>query len=90
MTSPNDDYDDDYGDDYAAADVTSGGGAHAAPKPSEPVAVTNAVNVLVTALVGAGWFTIDNTVINAILTVVGAAIAVFTTMKARAKVTPIE
>lgn len=75
-------------DGTQAYDAGHPGGPEVAARPGEPVAVANTINVLVTALVGAGWVTIDNTTINAILTAIGAIIAVVTTIKARSKVTP--
>ncbi len=63
---------------------------HAAPETSpapQPVAISQAVNALVVALVSAGWFTLDSAVINALITIIGAIVVIATTLKARASVT---
>ncbi|MBC8091364.1 MAG: hypothetical protein H7Y15_05370 [Pseudonocardia sp.] len=55
-------------------------------RPPEPVAISQAVGVLLATLVAAGWFTIDSVWINVVLTAVGAAATIAATLKARSAV----
>lgn len=63
------------------------------PQPSlfgaEPVAVTEAIRVVLMAAVAAGWLTLPSTVIDAIITITGAVLSVGMSIWARAHVTPV-
>jgi hypothetical protein len=59
-------------------------------KPShEPVAYSNAVNVILTALVSVGWLTVPNATVDAIATAVGAVGAMVVAFVARASAKPL-
>lgn len=56
--------------------------------PAEPVAAASAVQVLIGAGVTAGWFVATDPVIPVLLSVAGAAAAVYTWLTARGWVKP--
>lgn len=65
-----------------------------APAPAttgttEPVAIAEGVRALLVAIVATGWVVIPDTTINIIVSVVGFAISVVSTILARRKVVPL-
>jgi hypothetical protein len=65
-----------------------------APAPAktgttEPVALAEGVRALLVAIVAAGWVVIPDTTINIVVSVVGFAISVASTILARRKVIPL-
>lgn len=56
---------------------------------SEPVAIAEAVRALLVAIVTTGWVVIPDTTINIVVSVVGFAISVVSTILARRKVVPL-
>lgn len=56
---------------------------------AEPVALAEAVRLLLAALVTAGWITIDSATTNWITTVVGLVASVVATVWTRRRVTPV-
>lgn len=56
---------------------------------SEPVAIAEAVRALLVAIVTTGWVVIPDTTINIIVSVVGFAGSVVSTILARRKVVPL-
>lgn len=58
-------------------------------KPSlEPAAYAEAARLVVAALVGLGWITLDDNTLNAIVTGVGAVASIVLTVVVRRNVTP--
>lgn len=55
---------------------------------SEPVAVAEAVRAVVLAGVAIGWVTLDDTAVEAVVTVAGALISLGLTLWARSRVSP--
>jgi hypothetical protein len=65
-----------------------------APTPAktgntEPVAIAEGVRALLVAIVATGWVVIPDTTINIIVSAVGVAISVASTILARRKVVPL-
>lgn len=56
---------------------------------AEPASLAEAVRVLLAALIGAGWLTIDSATVNWIVTVVGLLASVAATVWTRRRVTPV-
>jgi hypothetical protein len=56
----------------------------------EPVVIAQAVTVLISIAVSAGWIVLDNELIAQIATAVGAIVAIVTTILARARVSPLK
>ncbi|WP_409186504.1 hypothetical protein F9C11_20635 [Amycolatopsis sp. VS8301801F10] len=56
---------------------------------SEPVAIAEAVRALLVAIVTAGWLVIPDTTINIVVSVVGFAGSVVSTILARRRVVPV-
>jgi hypothetical protein len=54
-----------------------------------PARLAEGVRLLLVALVGAGWLTIDDARINAAVTVVGVLASLFATERVRSNVTPV-
>ena len=55
----------------------------------EPAAYAEAARLVLAALVGVGWVTVDNTAVNAVATAVGGVLSVFLTAVVRANVIPV-
>ena len=55
----------------------------------EPAAYAEAVRLVLAALVGVGWVTVDNNTVNSIVTAVGAILSIVLTAVVRANVTPV-
>lgn len=55
----------------------------------EPAAYAEAVRLVIAALVGLGWVTISDAVVNAVVTAVGALMSIVLTAVVRANVTPV-
>lgn len=60
-----------------------------APPAREPAAYAEAVRLVIAALVGLGWVTVDDNIVNAVVTAVGAIMSAVLTMAVRANVTPV-
>ena len=56
----------------------------------EPAAIAEAVRLVLVALVGLGWLTLDEPVVNAVATAVAAVASVVLTVFVRKNVTPID
>ncbi|WP_432845963.1 hypothetical protein ACQPXB_35820 [Amycolatopsis sp. CA-161197] len=56
---------------------------------TEPVAIAEGVRALLVAIVATGWVVIPDTTINIVVSVVGFAISVVSTILARRKVVPL-
>lgn len=59
------------------------------PKPAEPVAISHIIQTLLVSGVTAQWFLLDDTIVNSIVTAIGAIAAVVVAVKARSKVKPL-
>ncbi|PKW15912.1 hypothetical protein [Saccharopolyspora spinosa] len=57
------------------------------PTQTEPAAIAEAVRIILIALVGAGWLTLDDTTLASIVSVVGVLASVALTWWTRRKVT---
>lgn len=58
-------------------------------KPAhEPAAYAEAARLIIAALVGLGWITLDDNTFNSIVTLVGAAASIVLTVTVRRNVTP--
>ncbi len=55
----------------------------------EPAAYAEVVRLIIAALVGLGWITLDEPTVNAIVTVAGAVVSIVLTIIVRANVTPL-
>jgi hypothetical protein len=55
----------------------------------EPAAYAEAVRLVIAALVGVGWITLDDSLIQSIVTAVGALASIVLTVVVRSKVTPL-
>ena len=55
----------------------------------EPVALSQALTVLLSAAVTAGWVTIPDPTVNALATLLALVITTVSTLRARSKVTPV-
>lgn len=56
----------------------------------EPAAVAEAARLVLVALVGIGWLTIDETAVNAVATAVAAVASVGLTLFVRKNVAPVD
>lgn len=56
---------------------------------AEPVALTEAIRLILVALVGLGWITLDDTALSAILSAVGVLLSWGLAAYARSRVTPV-
>ena len=56
----------------------------------EPAAIAEAVRLVLVALVGLGWLTLDEPVVNSVATAVAAVASVVLTVFVRKNVTPID
>lgn len=55
----------------------------------EPAAYAEAVRLVIAALVGVGWITVDSATVNSIVTAVGALLSIVLSVVVRANVTPV-
>lgn len=58
-------------------------------RTKEPVATSNVAQIVIAALVTAGWFTADSPWVGIIATAVGLVLSILVALGARAKVTPL-
>lgn len=58
-------------------------------KPSEPVAVAEAVRLLFALLAGLGWLLVPSDTVNLVATGVAAVVSIVATVLARRRVTPV-
>lgn len=56
---------------------------------TEPVSVTEALRLVLVALVSVGWLTISDTTINVLVSAVAAVLSVVLSVVARGRVTPV-
>ncbi|WP_190821945.1 hypothetical protein [Saccharopolyspora pogona] len=56
----------------------------------EPAAVAEAVRLVLVALVGIGWLTIDDVAINSVVSAVAAVASIVLTVLVRKNVTPVD
>lgn len=56
----------------------------------EPVVIAQAVTLIISMAVGAGWLTLDDQMISLVATAVGLIVVVVTTVLARARVSPLK
>lgn len=56
---------------------------------TQPVGLSEVVRMIVVALVGAGWITLDDATVNTVVSVIGVAISIGLTWWTGRKVTPV-